>query len=359
MVKKIAVVIFNLGGPDSLQNVRPFLFNLFNDKHIITIPAIFRYFLAKFISWKREKIAKEIYSHIGGKSPILQATIDQKNALQANLNGESSEAVFKVFACMRHWHPMSEEVVQEIKKYQPEEIILLPLYPQFSTTTTASSIEDFTKKWRAINGENDNVKSKTICCYSGDNGFIQSWANLIETYLDGLDELDLKSRMIFSAHGLPKKIVESGDPYQWQIEKTVALLVEKLKVKAKFNDMEYRISYQSRVGPLKWIGPNTEDEIKLAGLSKKSLIIVPIAFVSEHAETLAELDIEYKRIASGYGIDYVRVPTLGTNNLFIKSLGNMVRKFAGLKTDGSYLASDNLGKICPDRYVNCPCYKSS
>lgn len=347
--KKIAVVLFNLGGPDSLNAIKPFLFNLFNDQYIITLPSILRFLVAKLISTRREKVAKAIYANTGGKSPILEETLAQKEALKQELI-KNSDITFELFICMRHWHPMTAEVVKNIKNYEPNEIILLPLYPQFSTTTTASSLNEFAKN---LSKElTDKIKLKTICCYPLNEGFIDSHVKLIEAKLS--DKMDLSNyRMLFSAHGLPEKIVKAGDPYQWQIEQTVFKIINKLQLLPKFKKIDYKVTYQSRVGPLKWLEPNTEDEIKIAGKDNKSLIIVPVAFVSEHVETLVELDIEYKHIADEHNIDYVRVPTLSTNELFIKSLANMILNFSS--RDYSCLSSSNFSRICPDIYGKCPC----
>ena len=347
--KKIAVVLFNLGGPDSLNAIKPFLFNLFNDQYIITLPSVLRFLVAKLISTRREKVAKAIYANTGGKSPILEETLAQKEALKQELI-KNSYITFELFICMRHWHPMTAEVVKNIKNYEPNEIILLPLYPQFSTTTTASSLNEFA---RNLSKELiDKTKLKTICCYPLDEGFIDSHVKLIEAKLS--DKVDLSNyRMLFSAHGLPEKIVKAGDPYQWQIEQTVFKIINKLQLLPKFKKIDYKVTYQSRVGPLKWLEPNTEDEIKIAGKDNKSLIIVPVAFVSEHVETLVELDIEYKHIAAEHNIDYVRVPTLSTNELFIKSLANMILNFSS--RDSSCLSSSNFSRICPDIYGKCPC----
>jgi len=347
--KKIAVVLFNLGGPDSLNAIKPFLFNLFNDQYIITLPSVLRFLVAKLISTRREKVAKAIYANTGGKSPILEETLAQKEALKQELI-KNSDITFELFICMRHWHPMTAEVVKNIKNYEPNEIILLPLYPQFSTTTTASSLNEFTKN---LSKELiDKIKLKTICCYPLNEGFIDSHVKLIEAKLS--DKMDLSNyRMLFSAHGLPEKIVKAGDPYQWQIEQTVFKIINKIQLLPKFKKIDYKVTYQSRVGPLKWLEPNTEDEIKIAGKDNKSLIIVPVAFVSEHVETLVELDIEYKHIADEHNIDYVRVPTLSTNELFIKSLANMILNFSS--REYSCLSSSNFSRICPDIYGKCPC----
>lgn len=347
--KKVAVVLLNLGGPDSVYAIKPFLFNLFNDKYIIALPFVLRFIVAKLLSIKREKIAQNIYANTGGKSPILEETLSQKKALKEELI-KNSNITFEVFICMRHWHPMTVEVIKNIQNYKPNEIILFPLYPQFSTTTTASSLNEFAKH---LSKEFiDKIKLKTICCYSLDEGFIDSYVQLIVTKLS--NQVDLNNyRILFSAHGLPAKIVKSGDPYQWQIEQTVVKIISQLKLIPKFKNIDYKVTYQSRVGPLKWLEPNTEDEVKIAGKENKSLIIIPIAFVSEHVETLVELDIEYKQIAVQYNIDYIRVPTLSTNELFIKSLANIIMNFSN--NYSVCVSSSNFHRICPDIYSKCPC----
>ena len=343
--KKTAIVVFNLGGPDSLEAVKPFLFNLFFDKYIIKLPAFFRYFIAWIISFKRENTAKEIYRNIGGKSPIIEETQKQIDALKKALQKDIAD--FKVFMCMRHWHPMSEEVVKKIEKYSPNAIILLPLYPQFSTTTTASSIEDFTKE---LDRKSIEADRKIICCYPKDDDFVKAHADLVDKAIEQVTDKN-NYRILFSAHGLPKKIITEGDPYQWQIETTVNSVLDNLV----HTNLDYKVTYQSRVGPLEWLKPDTENEIKLAVEQKKELIIVPIAFVSEHVETLVELDIEYKKIAEKHFINYIRVPTLTIHELFIKSLKNIVIKAS--KKEGSFLLSGNMSRICPGDYKNCLCNK--
>ncbi len=342
--KKTAIVLFNLGGPDSKKAVKPFLFNLFNDKYIITLPKFLRYFVAWIISSRREKTAQEIYSYLGDKSPILDETKAQADSLEKSLEG-SLKSDYKVFICMRHWHPMSDKIVGDIINYAPEEVILLPLYPQFSTTTTLSSIEEFSCK---LQKKLSNILYKTICCYPKNKNFIQSHVDLITKSLEKIEDKD-NYRILFSAHGLPKKIIESGDPYQWQVENTVRAIIDQLP----FSGIDYKISYQSRVGPLEWIGPNTEDEIEKAGKEQKELMIVPVAFVSEHSETLVELDIEYKVIADKHSMNYVRVPTLSVNSRFIDSLKDIV--VSASNSESGFLYSDEMKRLCPTSYSKCPC----
>ena len=333
---KRAVILFNLGGPDKLESVEPFLFNLFNDPAIISIPSIFRYPLAKLISKKRAPIAKNIYKEIGNKSPILELTQKQANSLENCLekNGE-----YKCFVAMRCWHPRSQEVIKKVKEYNPNEIILLPLYPQYSASTSGSSIQE----WNELcHKENYKVKTKIVCCYPTENNFLESHSKLIKQTIKNLDK---NFKLIFSAHGLPENKIKKGDPYQWQIEQTVDGIMSKLMNE----NLDYIISYQSRVGPLKWIGPPTDEIIIKYSKEKKGIVVVPVAFVSEHSETLVELDIEYKKLAEKNGCSfYKRVPALGVEEDFIKGLTELVLK---KETRDNFVSSI----ICPNKYKKCPC----
>ncbi len=317
---KRAVILMNLGGPDKQESVKPFLFNLFNDPAIINIIQPFRFFIAKLISSLREKKAKGIYKLMGGGSPILKLTEFQKKSLEKNLRKKGE---YKCFIIMRYWHPRASEVYQEVLQYNPKEVILLPLYPQFSTTTTGSSVNE----WKNIN--TNNFKTKTICCYPNDENFINAHVKSIRKFLN--IKLLPKTILLFSAHGLPQKIIDSGDPYQWQVEETVEKIIEKLKIK----NLNFNVCYQSRVGPLKWIGPSTDDEIIRNSKQKLGIVLCPIAFVSEHSETLVELDIEYKHLAKKNGaLFYKRVPALGVNKDFIKGLTNLVLNKKNYGTKG-------------------------
>ena len=334
---KKAVILFNLGGPDKLENVEPFLFNLFNDPAIINIPSIFRYPLAKFISKRRAPIARNIYKEIGNKSPILELTQDQARSLENNL---SKKGDYKCFVIMRYWHPRASDVIKKIREYNPEEIILLPLYPQYSASTSGSSINEWSNLCKK---ENYHVKTKAICCYPTENNFIASHISLIKKTLKIIEDNNFK--LIFSAHGLPKNKIKKGDPYQWQVEETV----KKIMFNLENDNLNHVISYQSRVGPLKWIGPSTDEVIIKYSKEKKGIIIVPIAFVSEHSETLVELDIEYKKLAEKNGCSfYKRVPALGIEENFIKGLTELVLK---KETKGNFVSS----LMCPNKYVKCLC----
>ncbi|NQU58902.1 MAG: ferrochelatase [Rhodospirillales bacterium] len=311
---KVAIVLFNLGGPDSPAAVRPFLRNLFNDPAIIAAPQPIRWLLAHWISFRRAPIARAIYEHLGGKSPLLELTNNQAQALEQRFAGSDE---VRSFISMRYWHPMSEETVRAVKDFAPDRIILLPLYPQFSTTTTGSSLSN----WReAAKRAGLDTPSVGICCYPDAPGFISAIADLLKGAL-GEAAKSGKPRVLFSAHGLPKKIVDSGDPYPNHVEITAKAVVDKLGDA----DLDWVVCYQSRVGPLQWIGPSTEDEIACAAKDGVPVVVVPIAFVSEHSETLVELDIEYRELALSLGITaYHRVATVSTNRLFVDSLKNIV-----------------------------------
>ena len=334
---KKAVVLFNLGGPDKLESVEPFLFNLFNDSAIISIPSFFRYPLAKLISKRRAPIAKNIYKEIGNKSPILELTQEQAKSLENNLLKKGD---YKCFVVMRCWNPRASDVIKKVREYNPEEIILLPLYPQFSASTSGSSINEWNELCK---NENYKVKTKTICCYPTENNFISSHTSLIKKTLKTLESNNFK--LIFSAHGLPESKIKKGDPYQWHVEKTVKEIMSKLKNK----NLDHVISYQSRVGPMKWIGPFTDVEIVKYSKEKKGIVIIPVAFVSEHSETLVELDIEYKKLAEKNGCAfYKRVPALGIEENFIKGLAELVLQ---PQTRGDYVSLI----MCPNKFVKCPC----
>jgi len=339
---KKAIILFNLGGPDKIENVEPFLFNLFNDPAILNLPTFLRYPLAKLISNRRAPIAKKIYSELGGSSPILRLTKEQSSALEIKLNETQKEDEYKCFIVMRCWNPRAEDVIKDVQLYGPKEVILMPLYPQYSAATSGSSI----KEWKEVCKKNNHhVKTSTICCYPTDQNFINAHTKEIIKKIK-----DLKNfKLIFSAHGLPEKNIKKGDPYQWQVEQSVKKIVESLNDK----NLDWILSYQSRVGPLKWIGPSTEDIIIENSKIGKHIVLVPIAFVSEHSETLVELDIEYKEIANANGCkNYTRVPALGINEDFIKAMSELIIK------KNEYKINENLypPKIqCPSNFTKCPC----
>lgn len=308
---KVAIILFNLGGPDSLEAVQPFLRNLFSDPAIIGLPSFFRLPLARFIAHRRTPKAQGIYEKIGGGSPILGQTEAQARALEEEL-GKGNQDEWRGYVCMRYWHPMTEAVVRSVARFKPDRIVLLPLYPQFSTTTTGSSFAAW-KKEAPFKVPTTEVKE-----YPVEPGFIEASVDLVK---QGLAEAGNQPvRVLFSAHGLPEKIVKKGDPYQRHVEQTAKAIADRL------GSVDWTVCYQSRVGPLKWIGPPTEEEIKRAATDKKAIVLYPLSFVSEHSETLVELDIDYRGLAKEAGVPaYIRVPTVGTHPKFIEGLARLVR----------------------------------
>ncbi len=337
---KLGIVLFNLGGPDGPDAVRPFLTNLFSDPAIISLPGILRWPLARLIAGRRAPVARDIYARIGGASPILPETQAQAAALDMVLDRRGIAA--RSFIAMRYWKPFAPEAVAAAKAWGADRLVLLPLYPQFSTTTTASSLIDWARVARAAGLD---LPTARVCCYPWGPGFIAAEVRLVREAL-AARKPGVDYRVLFSAHGLPKRVVEGGDPYQWQVEQTVAAIVKALGEQG----LDSSVCYQSRVGPLEWIGPATDDEIRRAGAEGKGVIVVPVAFVSEHSETLVELDIEYRHLAETAGVpDYRRVPTVGVAEEFIEGLADLIE--AGIESDRP--ASCGPGQICPARLSRC------
>jgi ferrochelatase len=342
MSGKLAVILFNLGGPDSPKAVRPFLFNLFKDPAIITLPNGLRHLLAAFISWRRAPVARKIYEHLGGSSPLLPGTKAQADALASALAPYADEV--KIGISMRYWHPFSAETAAEIAAWQPDRVVLLPLYPQFSGTTSASSIKDWLESAKTAG---ITAPTRMVCCYPRLPGWVAAQTELLREKLAGLGE-SAPVRVLFSAHGLPKKFIEAGDPYQAQIEMGAKAIVASLG----HDDLDWQICYQSRVGRLEWIGPSTDAEIERAGRDGKGVVVLPIAFVSEHSETLVELDIEYGHLAAEKGLPfYVRVPTVDTHPAFIQALAELVGR--ALDNAGP-ITSGEEGRVCPAECSFCP-----
>lgn len=338
--RKLAVVFFNLGGPDGQDSVEPFLFNLFNDPAIIGLPGIVRTPLAGFISRKRAPEAKKNYAMMGGGSPLLPETRKQAEALEAELARVRPDLESRVFIAMRYWRPFTREAAEQVEAFAPDEIVLLPLYPQFSTATTASSLKEWRKAYKGPG------VCRTVCCYPDDAGFVDGYARLIERTWEAAGSPE-NVRLLFSAHGLPEKVIRGGDPYQAQVEETAAAIVERLG--PEWND--WQVCYQSRVGPLKWIGPFTVEAIASAASDGVGVLIAPLAFVSEHVETLVELDHEYKALADELNCDpYLRVPAIGVEPAFVTGLGRIVVEALG--RDGGTKPGAAWG--CKD-WSKCPC----
>ncbi len=349
-MRRVAVVLFNLGGPDAPEAVRPFLENLFTDPAILRVPNFVRPWLGRFIAARRTKAASENYAILGGRSPLLELTEEQGRALEAALNaaGAAEGEEHRCFVCMRYWHPFSEEAARAVRDWGATEAVLLPLYPQYSTTTTGSSAAAWDEAARAAGLR---LPTTTVCCWHSDGGFVSATAALVRRTWDGA-RAELPDgagpRVLFSAHGLPESIVKRGDPYQWQVERTVASVVEALGVEG----LDHVVCYQSRVTPQRWIGPSTEEALETAAADKAAVLVCPIAFVSEHSETLVELDVEYREAAHKLGVPgYFRVPTQNSDPAFIASLAALVRRARG---SGRELCSFAGARQCPRAHGDCP-----
>lgn len=344
---RLAIVLFNLGGPDAPESVRPFLVNLFTDPAILRVPGFVRPWLGRIIAWRRTGPASENYAILGGRSPLLELTQEQARALEGVVNAAGGVEA-RCFIAMRYWHPMSEETAAEVAAWKPDEVLLLPLYPQYSTTTTGSSV----LAWEAAARRAGlSAPTTTLCCFHSDPGFADSTAALVRrAWEEARAKLDPKIglRILFSAHGLPESIVNAGDPYQWQVEQSVERIVERLGIEG----LDHVVCYQSRVTPQKWIGPSTEEELERAGHDKVAVLVVPVAFTSEHSETLVELDVEYREEAEKLGVPgYFRSPAQNSDPGFIAALAGLVERARG---GGRSLCSFAGARQCPKDRRDCP-----
>ena len=348
---RLAVVLFNLGGPDQPSSVKPFLLNLFRDPAILRVPFFIRPLLARVIARARVRPASENYALLGGKSPLLELTQQQARLLEADLNNDFDA---RCFIAMRYWHPFAAETVRAVAQFKPDRVLLLPLYPQFSTTTSGSSITD----WRnAAASAGLCAETTTLCCWFADAEYLRATATIIRRAIRRAREAmgrDAGLRILFSAHGLPQVIVDKGDPYRFQVETTAAAMMSVLAEDADRDAAEGDavICYQSRATPQKWLEPSIETEIRRAAAEQVAVLVVPIAFVSEHSETLVELDIEYREVADRLGVPgYFRVPAQNSAPLFIAALASMARAAIGR---GPGLCSFRGAGICPGRWSACP-----
>lgn len=322
MDKKTAVVLFNLGGPDSLDAVRPFLRNLFSDPDIFRFPLAFitQRLFAELVSRRRAREAQKNYAAIGGRSPLLDFTKKQADALQQSLNSGQSASAYECVICMRYWHPLTRDVVTQLKNDGFQKIILLPLYPHYSITTTGSSYNEFRRQCQ-------------IQHYQPHIHLIHHWyqqPDYQQAIIDGItkaseqfpDPRPEAIELVFSAHGLPQKIIDAGDPYEQHIRATYESLIAKLGTRGWSNTS---LCYQSRVGPLQWLQPYTEALISdKAEAGVQQMLVYPIAFVSDHVETLYELGMEYAQLANEKGIKHYRVvAALNDHPLLIKALSTL------------------------------------
>ncbi|MCA1625485.1 MAG: ferrochelatase [Acidobacteria bacterium] len=338
MQKKIGIVLLNLGGPDSLEAVEPFLYNLFVDPDIINFPGsfLFREWLAKLISSKRHPKIQEQYKQIGGKSPLKDFTLGQAKLLEQKLN-EKFPA--KVYAAMRYWHPFTKETLDALERDGIKKVILLPLYPQFSKATTESSVKEW-KKQLERRGNLTKIEWSLIESYYDFPPYIDAF---VERINQGLEKFPAEKRkeveILFSAHGTPMKLVREGDPYSDQIKKTVTAVVKQ----GNFTQ-PHHLCYQSKVGPQKWLKPSTPEKIEeLARKDVKNMLIVPIAFASDHLETLFEVGIEFRHMAKNSGVEQFEVTEgLNYSDKFISALSQLVFQKLGIPVSDKSVSADTF-----------------
>ena len=316
--KKVSVVLFQLGGPDSASAVEPFLYNLFCDPDIINFFGAWfaRRPLARYIARKRAGVVREHYDAIGGHSPIRLLTERQARALEAAL---APHCDARCFIAMRYWNPLTAETVAAVKNSGAQELVLLPMYPQYSFATTSSSL----KEWKRLYHPNGNApRTRVIEKFFDHPLYIQSIVEKIKLSLTHFDEPD-RAHIVFSAHGLPLSLIERGDPYAKQVEETVSLVWQRGGWKNP-----HTLCYQSKVGRRKWLSPSLTETIeKLARAGERHLLVVPVAFVTEHIETLHEINIEAREEAHKLGVEqFEMMPAVGDSPTFISALVDLVRK---------------------------------
>ncbi len=318
MSEKIGVVLLNLGGPDSLEAVEPFLYNLFVDPDIINFPGSFlvRKWLARTISSRRHPKIQEQYKQIGGKSPLKEFTLGQCRLLEIEINKKFPA---KVYAAMRYWHPFTEEVLDELEREGITKVILLPLYPQYSKATTESSVKEWKKH---IEMRGSKIEWSLIEHYYDFPPYLDAF---VERINQGLEKFPAEKRdkvdILFSAHGTPMKLVREGDPYSGHICETVTAVMNR----GGWTN-PHHLCFQSKVGPQKWLTPSTPKTIEeLAEKGVKDMLVVPIAFASDHLETLFEVGIEFRHEAEQKGVQQFEVTEgLNYSPKFIDALAQLV-----------------------------------
>lgn len=342
-----AIVLCNLGGADGPDTVRPFLFNLFSDRNILPLPGWLRIPLAGLISTLRAPHTRKLYARQGNRSILMEQTRAQAAALEDLAKSAGWDV--KVVIAMRYWHPFAAETIRQVRDFGADEVLVVPLYPQFSTTTSGSVLEQL-----RIEAKRQGLTAKvnSVCCYPRLNGFTDGMADLIAPALKRAAATGQRPRLLLSAHGLPERIIAGGDPYQWQVEQTAAAIAEILASRdAAWSDLEVSICYQSRVGPVAWIGPTAEQEVERAAHDKRAVVLAPIAFVSEHLETVVELDAELKEFAHEKGVSfYERVAAIGTSPIFIQGLLDL----ADEASRSEHVCSHGGARVCPAKFKACP-----
>ena len=322
---RVGVLLLNLGGPERIQDVKPFLYNLFSDPEIIRLPvAAMQKPFAWLISSLRSGKSQQAYRSIGGGSPLRRITKQQARELQSNLRQKGVDATS--YVAMRYWHPFTESAVADLKADGVDQVVVLPLYPHFSISTSGSSFREL-QRLRNTDPAFSRLPIRCIRSWYDHPGYIQALANLIAREIQACEE-PATAHIFFSAHGVPKSYVEdAGDPYQLEIVACSKLILEQLRQQLGHSN-PFTLAYQSRVGPVEWLKPYTEDALQELGeQGVKDLVVVPISFVSEHIETLEEIDIDYRELATAAGVkNFRRVPALDTDPAFIAALTDLVEQ---------------------------------
>ena len=321
---RVGVLLLNLGGPEQIEDVGPFLYNLFSDPEIIRLPIpALQKPLAWLISTLRSGKSQEAYRSIGGGSPLRRITDQQARELQSELRQRQVQAT--TYVAMRYWHPFTESAVADIKADAVDEVVVLPLYPHFSISTSGSSFREL-QRLREADPAFSRLPIRCIRSWYDHPGYVLAMAELIAREVQECND-PTTARIFFSAHGVPKSYVEeAGDPYQQHIEACTDLIMTELARQLGHGN-PFTLAYQSRVGPVEWLQPYTDEAlVELGEQGVKELVVVPISFVSEHIETLEEIDIEYREIATEAGITtFRRVPALDTYPTFIRGLADLVQ----------------------------------
>lgn len=322
---RVGVLLLNLGGPERIQDVKPFLYNLFSDPEIIRLPvAAMQKPFAWLISSLRSGKSQQAYRSIGGGSPLRRITKQQARELQSNLRQKGVDATS--YVAMRYWHPFTESAVADLKADGVDQVVVLPLYPHFSISTSGSSFREL-QRLRNTDPAFSRLPIRCIRSWYDHPGYIQALANLIAREIQACED-PATAHIFFSAHGVPKSYVEdAGDPYQLEIVACSKLILEQLRQQLGHSN-PFTLAYQSRVGPVEWLKPYTEDALQELGeQGVKDLVVVPISFVSEHIETLEEIDIDYRELATAAGVkNFRRVPALDTDPAFIAALTDLVEQ---------------------------------
>ena len=316
MSKPTALILLNMGGPDSLEAVKPFLYNLFSDRELIQLPAgrILQKPFARIISHLRAKQVVENYRVIGGKSPLLDWTQKQANGIATKLG-----ASFSPYVIMRYWHPRADEVLSEIKAAGIESAIVVSMYPHYTRATTGSSVNDFKRTAKKLYPQ---LEYQLIESWHDWPPYLDALASRIITGLDNYHDLMRNEvQILFSAHALPQKFIDRGDPYQQQVEETAMAVMERV------GQYDWSIAYQSRSGPVAWMEPGTEEELRrLADDGHRAVLMVPISFVSDHIETLEEIDIQYRGLATSLGlVNFLRTPSLNDGSDFLDAIADLIK----------------------------------